>query len=129
MKKFLKLLFIALAVVVIAAFAGCSDKSGAIKRAFEKEGYEVTTINGADNETLKSWLSDEKLDEIGQYEVITCSKSLLDSAIIFKCPSKDAIIENMGQEEYDKAVEDGLINGNCYLFTLAPGAAEIFKNA
>lgn len=135
MKKFLKSLLIVLAVAVMAVmFAGCGDKSGAIKRAFEKEGYEVTVINGADSETLKEWLSEEKVDEIGKYEVITCTKSdsilsALDTAVIFKCPSKDEIVENLGQEAYDKAVESGYVNGNCFLFSLSNNSLEIFKNA
>lgn len=135
MKKFLKSLLIVLAVAVMAVmFAGCGDKSGAIKRAFEKEGYEVTVINGADSETLKEWLSEEKVDEIGKYEVITCTKSdsilsALDTAVIFKCPSKDEIVENLGQEAYDKAVESGYVNGNCFLFSLSNKSLEIFKNA
>lgn len=135
MKKFLKSLLIVLAVAVMAVmFAGCGDKSGAIKRAFEKAEYEVTVINGADSETLKEWLSEEKVDEIGKYEVITCTKSdsilsALDTAVIFKCPSKDEIVENLGQEAYDKAVESGYVNGNCFLFSLSNKSLEIFKNA
>ena len=129
MKKFIKILLVALTVAVMAVmFVGCSDKSGAIKRAFEGEGYTVTAVNGADNEQLKSWLSDEKLDEIGKYEVITCTKGLL-SAVIFKCPSKDSIIDVLGQEAYDSATESGLVNGNCYMITLVPEAVEIFKYA
>lgn len=135
MKKFLRALIVVLAVVVMATvFAGCGDKSGAIKRAFEKEGYEVTVVNGADSETLKSWLSDEKLDEIGKYEVMTCTKSdgilsALDTAVIFKLPSKDDMVENLGQEAYDEAVESGYVNGNCFLFSLSKDSLEIFKNA
>lgn len=135
MKKFLRGALIVIAVVVMAVmFAGCGDKSGAIKRAFEKEGYEVTVVNGADSETLKEWLSDEKVDEIGKYEVITCTKSdsilsALDTAIIFKCPSKDDVVENLGQDAYDKAVESGYVNGNCFLFSLSNKSLEIFKNA
>ncbi len=135
MKKFLRGALIVIAVVVMAVmFAGCGDKSGAIKRAFEKEGYEVTVVNGADSETLKEWLSDDKVDEIGKYEVITCTKSdsilsALDTAVIFKCPSKDDVVENLGQDAYDKAVESGYVNGNCFLFSLSNKSLEIFKNA
>ena len=135
MKKFLRGALIVIAVVVMAVmFAGCGDKSGAIKRAFEKEGYEVTVVNGADSETLKEWLSDDKVDEIGKYEVITCTKSdsilsALDTAVIFKCPSKDDVVENLGQDAYDKAVESGYVNGNCFLFSLSNKSREIFKNA
>ena len=129
MKKFLKSLLIVLAVAVMAVmFAGCGDKSGAIKRAFEKAEYEVTVVNGADSEELKEWLSEEKIDEIGKYEVMTCTKSL-NVAVVFKFPSKDVIVENLGQEEYDKAVESGYVNGNCFLITLSSDAKEIFKNA
>lgn len=135
MKKFLRGLMVVLTVIVLATcFAGCGDKSGAIKRAFEKEGYEVTVINGADSEQLKNWLAEDKVDEIGKYEVITCTKSdsilsALDTAVIFKCPSKDEVIENMGEDAYNKAVESGYVNGNCFLFSLSKTSLEIFKNA
>ena len=109
MKKFLRALIVVLAVVVMATlFTACGDKSGAIRRAFEKEEYEVTVVNGADSEELKDWLSEDKVDEIGKY---------------------DDIVENLGQEAYDEAVESGFVNGNCFLISISPDAVEIFKNA
>ena len=130
MKKFLRALLVVLAVVVMATvFAGCGDKSGAIKRAFEKEGYEVTVVNGADSETLKSWLSDEKLDEIGKYEVMIVKSGLVPAATVFKFPSKDVIVENLGEEAYNDAVERGFVNGNCFIISMLPDSLEIFKNA
>lgn len=129
MKKFLRALIVVLAVVVMATlFTACGDKSGAIRRAFEKEEYEVTVVNGADSEELKDWLSEDKVDEIGKYEVMTCTKGL-NIAVVFKLPSKDDIVENLGQEAYDEAVENGFVNGNCFLISISPDAVEIFKNA
>lgn len=135
MKKFLTAMATILAVVVMAlTLAGCSDKSGSIKKAFEKEGFEVSAVKAEDSELLKEILTDEQEKDIDKYEVFSCLKKngLLDtqSATIIKFPSKDEIIKAIGQEKYDKAVESGLINGNCYLLLpLGKDVVNIFKNA
>lgn len=137
MKKFLTALTAILAVVVMAfALAACSgDKSGSIKKAFEKDGYEITVIKPEDSDLLKGMLSEEQQKDLSKYEVFTCVKKNtlglpVHSATVFKFPSKDDIIEAAGQEEYDEAVNSGLINGNCALyFTIDKDVINIFKNA
>lgn len=137
MKKFFKAAIAAIAVVILAcAFVGCSDASGKIQKAFEREGYTVTAVKAEDSPELQNYLSDEQKKDINKYGVLNCTKrDGLNSAVvvIIKYPSKDEIIEGIGQENYDSAVENGLVNGNCYL--AVPGSLnpskviEIFKNA
>lgn len=137
MKKFLTAMATILTVVVMAlTLAGCSDKAGSIKKAFEKEGYTVSAIKAEDSEWLQSHLSDEDKKDIDKYEVFTCTKKdglLSASATVIKFPSKDKLAETVGQSTYDSAVESGLVNGNCYLVLPlgldAKGIIEIFKNA
>jgi hypothetical protein len=129
MKKFLKVLSVALLVVVLAfAFAGC-DKSGSIKKAFENEGYTVTTAKAEDSTVLKSILTEEQQKNIEDYEVIVCAKGL-QSATIIKFPSSSDIKEALGDDGYAKAEDSGYVNGNCYLAVpLSTDATKIFKNA
>lgn len=139
MKKYLKVLTVAMIVAVCAiavAFAGCGDKAGSIKKAFEKEGYEVTEVKAEDSSVLKDLLNDEQEEEISKYSVIQCTKKdglSSASATIIKFPSVDTIKEVLGEDGYNKAVETGYINGNCYLVlpvSLSPEKiVEIFKNA
>ena len=139
MRKYLKILSVAMLVAVCAialAFAGCSDKAGSVKKAFEKEGYTVTEVKAEDSDILKSLLSEEEQEEISKYSVIQCSKkdglsSASVTVVVF--PSADKIKEVLGDDQYDKAVESGFINVNCYLvlpLSLSPDKiVEIFKNA
>ena len=131
MKKFLAALTTALAVVVLAlTLTACSNKSGSIKKAFESEGYTVTAVSGSDSKELKELLSEEQQKNIDKYEVITCKKGLVHVAIVFVFPSKDDLVEALGQDTYDSMVESGMINGNCYLFpTIDSEVIEIFKKA
>lgn len=128
-----------LAVVVMAVtLAACADKAGSIKKAFEKQGYTITTVKAEDSAWLQSNLSEEQKKNINDYEVFTCSKQgeiFIDgkSATVIKFPSKDDIIEAIGQDKYDNAVDTGYVNGNCYLVLplgLNPDViVDIFKNA
>ncbi|MDE7087847.1 MAG: hypothetical protein K2O67_06615 [Clostridia bacterium] len=131
MKKFLAALTTALAVVVLAlTLTACSNKSGSIKKAFESEGYTVTAVSGNDSKELKELLSEEQQKNAEKYEVITCKKGLVHNALIFVFPSKDDLVEALGQDTYDSMVESGMINGNCYLvFTIDTEVIEIFKKA
>lgn len=124
-----------LAVVVMAVMlAACADKAGSIKKAFEKQGYTITTVKAEDSAELQEMLTEEQKKDINKYEVFTCTKKngFTDShvAMVFKYPSKDEIIKSIGQEEYDEAVDSGFVNGNCFLtFTLDKDVIDIFKNA
>ena len=140
MKKFLKFLSSALLVVVLAfALTGC-DKSGSIKKAFENEGYTVSVVDAENSgvaSLLSSSLTKEQQEDLEKYEIISCSKTL-SVAVIIKCGSEGELKDFLTVEDsegnkdtsaYDKAKENGNINGNCYLITLSSGAKEIFKNA
>lgn len=136
MKKFFAAMATVLAVVVMAfTLAACSDASGNVKKAFEKEGFTVTAIKAEDSELLMDLLNDEQKKDVSKYEVIYLEKqgsTILgnQSATVIKFPSKDTIIESIGQDAYDKAVEGGLINKNCYLLLpLGKDVVNIFKNA
>lgn len=140
MKKFLKILSAALLVVVLAfALTGC-DKSGSIKKAFEDQGYSVSVVN-SENSTvvslISSTLTEEQKKDLANYEIILCSKTI-SVAVIIKCGSEGDLKEFLTTEDengkkdtssYDKAKEDGCINGNCYIITASAGAKEIFQKA
>lgn len=140
MKRVLKKLaaFFA-AFLMVFTLAGC-DRSGSIKKAYEKEGFTVTTVNTKDNSTVSSLLSSvltsDQKESIDQYEIIFCSKALIQNAVIVKFPSSKELksfltIEdsegNKDTSAYDKAKEDGKIKGNCWF---AVGTSlDVFKNA
>lgn len=138
MKKYLKGLSIAMLVLVSVcalAFAGC-DKSGSIQKAFENEGYTVTSVD-TKNEQVQAvftlvGLTDDQKQEIGEYSALLCVNGV-NVAVVVKFPSEDKIKEFLSTEDstaaYDKAKENNLINGNCYLLTVSSGAKTIFKNA
>ena len=146
MKKFVKsLLVLALAGLMMLSMVSCGDKSGSIKKAFEKEGFTVTTVD-ATNSTAKGLLtillSQEQMEKAAEYEIILCTKEgILNvgaTAAIIKFPSagelKDFLtVENSdGKKDtsaYDKAIENGTINGNCMIFTASSSSNDIFKNA
>lgn len=128
MKKVLTAISMVLLVVVLAmTMTGC-DKSGKIKKAFEKEGYEVTVVNSKDSTVLSELLTEDQKEDIDKYEVIVCKK-LLSSATIIKFPSANDLKEVLGEDAYNKAVEAGLVNGNCYLALPLGNVVDIFKNA
>ena len=141
MKKFVKsLLVLALAGLMMLSMVSCGDKSGSIKKAFEKEEYTVTTVDST-NDVVKGILSvvlsKEQMEEIAEYEIILCTKGFASAAVV-KFPSAGELKDfltvedkdgNKNTDMYDKAKKDGTINGNCLIFTLSSSAVEIFKKA
>ncbi len=142
MKRALKLISLSLVLVLLAtALVSCGDKSGAIKKAFEKEEYKVEEVN-ADDSAVKTLLAilnlnEEQKEEVAKYEILVCTKGI-SSALIIKFPSaKDLkaflVTEDKDGKEnaalYEKAEEDGWINGNCLILTLSSNALTIFKEA
>lgn len=81
---------------------------------------------------MKAILPKNRKKDLDKYAIIVCKKTT-ESATIIKFPSAGAIKEALGEDGYDKAVESGLINGNCYLLLPLglniPKIIDIFKNA
>ena len=143
MKKVLTAICSALLIAIFAVtMAGC-DKSGSIKKAFEKEEYTVTTVSTSDstvNSILKPLLTEDQLKKANEYEVILCAGKglnlLTGSGVVIKFSSSSELkdfltVEKDGNKDttaYDKAKEDGRINGNCLYFGSSAGK-EIFKKA
>lgn len=138
MNNLKRILVLLTALVLVFSLASCGDKSAAIKKAFEKEGWTVTTVNTEDTgvkTVLKIMLTDEQIEKVSEYEIIFCAKSITKSAVVIKFPSagdvKDFLtVEKDGKKDssaYDQAKKDGNINGNCLLISLSSDAKEIFK--
>lgn len=144
MKILKKVFAVSLACLMLLGLVSCGDKSSAVKKAFEKEGYTVTTASASDESLqtlLKILLNEEQIKEVSQYELILCTPqgalNVLNTALIIKVPSsgdlKDFLTtETDGKKDtssYDKAKDNGWINGNCLILTLGSDAKEIFKKA
>ena len=149
MKRVLILATVALMLLALASCGGSGDKSGAIKAAFEKEGYTAASVKYEDmNADVKAIigavLSENLVDKMANYQITVFSKKgdvlniELPKAIVIKCDSADAVKDFLtvtkedGTKDttaYDEAVTAGLINGNCYLLSLDADAINLFKNA
>ena len=143
MKILKQVLALSLACLMLVTLVS-SDKSGSVKKAFEKEGYTVSSVKADDESVqslLKILLNEEQIKKVGEYELILCTpEGLLNAAnlaLVIKVPSsgdlKDFLTtETDGKKDtsaYEKAEKDGLINGNCLILTLGSEAKEIFKKA
>ncbi len=139
-KLFKKIATFFAALLMVFGLASC-DKSGSIKKAYEKADYTVKVVEGKSDEAqtvLKTFLTEEQMKDAENYDVIIVNKALpLPVAVVIKFPSsgdvKDFLtVEKDGKKDtsnYDKAKEDGTINGNCLLLTLSSDAKDIFKKA
>ena len=142
MKTTLKRILVVLTVAVLLFTMVSCNKAESIKKAFEKEGYTVKSF-AADSEDAKTFakmldLSEEEEKNLSKYEFILANKdaegngladiigSAMPDVLIIKFPSagdlKDfLIVEKDGEkntEAYDKAKDEGMINGNCLLIPL-----------
>ena len=134
----IKIVALALVLVMSAmALASCGDKAGAIKSAFEGEGYTVSSVKYEDLDKgskglIETMLGKDAAENMADYEIISCTK-LLASALIIKFPAegdlKNALTIDGDTKIYDGMKDEGFINGNCLLITISPDAVEIFKNA
>ena len=106
MKKVLTAICSALLIAVFAlTMAGC-DKSGSIKKAFEKEEYTVTTVN-ADNSTvqtiLKAALTEDQVNKVNEYEIILCVgkglNAVTGSGVVIKFPSSGELKDFLTVED------------------------------
>ena len=133
-----------LTVALACIMTGCY-KSGSIVKAFEAKEYTVTEIS-TDNDTAKSilktaGLTDEQVKNASEYKIYLCTAkglaSLTSSGVVIKFPSGSALKDfltvedkdgNKDSSAYDKAKENGSVNGNCLYFG-APAGKEIFEKA
>jgi len=127
-------------LMVTMAFASCGDKGEAVKKAFEKEEWDVKTVDSKTSGVdvlLKILLTEEQREKADEYELILVNSGILKSALIIKFSSANELkdfltVEKDGKKDtsmYDDAKEDGIINGNCLLLTLSSDAKDIFKKA
>lgn len=140
MKTMLKRISVfALAALMMLALVSCGDKSSAVKKAFEKAEYKVETVN-SDNAIVKpilaAALTEDQMKDLSKYELILCVNGL-NIAVIIKFPGSGDIktlltVEKDGKKDtsaYDKAKEDGNINGNCMIITTSSDAKKVFNKA
>lgn len=129
MKKVLVAISTALLIVILAlTFAGCG-KSGQIKSAFKKAGYEITAVAVEDSKDLSGLLkTDEQKELINKYEVFTCKRDARVATII-KFPSLEIMEEVLGEKTFETKTDDGYINGDCYFVSGSTDALYVFKNA
>lgn len=122
-----------LAVVIMAvALVGCGDKYGSIKKAYENEGYEISEVIVSERESeLKTYISTEQYNKIKDGKLLYCTKNVVLNAFVVTMGSVDKVKDFYGSEEdYNKAVESGYVNGNCVLlFGSTSAVREIFKKA
>ncbi len=136
MKKFLCGLSMALLTIILAfTLAGCNT-DGKIKKAFEKEGYTVTATTVEENKeataVLSALLTEDEMKDANKYGIIVVSKAIVNTGVIIQFPSSGKLKETLNKNDdkaYDKAKEDGFVNGNCYLVSISPDVIKIFKNA
>ena len=137
MKKFARILSFALALTTLLVFLVSCDMSDGIKKSFVDAGYDVNTV-GSDDKVVKGFLSlqysEEELEEMGEYEIILCTKGVLGldgAAVIFKYPSsaalKDALVDDDDDEFYNTQKDAGKIKGNCWLVIGGDAELGIFK--
>lgn len=133
-----KLALIALAALMVVSLVSC-DKSNAVKKAFEKADYKVSTVDSDDDliKGLLATLDEEQKKAIAEYELILAQKGVIPIALIVKFPAAGDLkafltVEKDGKKDtsaYDKAKEEGYINGNCWILTLSSDAKDIFAKA
>ncbi len=130
MKKFLTAMASVIAVVVLAfTLAGCS-KSGAVQKAFEKEGYTVSVTAVADYESdVKAILGEEDYNKVKDGKLLVCTKLVVPTFVISFGSTGKLKDYFDSDEDYNKAVDNGTVNGDCLLISISPAAIDIFKNA
>jgi len=143
MKKSVRILALVMAALMLTvSLASCfgGSKADAIKKAFEKEDWEVTTI-GSDDTLVKAMISampEEQQEKMEKYELIWVQKGL-ETALIIKCSSAKDLKDFLTVEDkdgkkddsaYEEAEEEGYINGDCFIIPItSTKAQEIFAGA
>ena len=139
MKAMKRILVALTALVLLVSLVSCGDKSGAIKKAFEDDGWTVKTVKADDagvEVILSLLLTDEQIEKADDYEIILCNKNIVKNAIVIKFPSAGDVktfltVEDSdgkaNTEAFENAKKNGMINGNCLLITADSDAKELFK--
>ena len=145
MKKIVKITSLLL-VLTLCLFAMACSSYGKLEKAFLNEGYTVSeTLQGL-AEDMKNELEKEELEV-----TIHGFKKDLTFVFVFEFKATEDLKEAFSDSEtmqgvaddlknnedvnaaYDKLVEEGYVNGNCFVFTINPFAVEevktIVKNA
>lgn len=134
MKKFSKLLAMLLIVVSAISLAACSSKYGALKSAFEKEGYTESEQVETWSETIKNELKGEDGEMVTNIHVLT--KGITDVVLVLEFKATDDMLEfykesntfqgavkDITENEdakafYNTLVDAGYANGNCLVFSI-----------
>ncbi len=133
MKKGIKIVSaLCLIFVLLFALSGC-NANDKIKKNFEDAGYNVSSTkveegNDAYDALVAIYGEEDAKGYIG-YEWISVSKegfaNIGKSGTILCYASANDLKEKLG-EDYQEAVDNGLVNGNCYLITVSNDVKEIF---
>ena len=132
--KLMKILTLSLMLALALSLVAC-DKSADIKTRFEEEGYTVSSLPGNNSKVRAIFtlagLTEEEIDELEDYEIIFCEKSIY-SALYIKFPSsgelRDELTEDGDATAYNEAVEEGRVNGNCLLIYSIGDGDVIFRS-
>ena len=137
MKKFAKILTVALMATLALFLVSCSSYNKILK-AFEKEGYTETEESSQLNEYVNDLL--EEAQENGETDIKVnvhfLSKGLLNFVIVLEFNGTKDLYEFIDQsEELKETIKDAqnsdYVNGNCILIMPYPNndVLQIFKNA
>lgn len=132
MKRFSKLIAMLLVIISALSLAACSSKYGALKKAFEKEGYTESEKVETWSETIKSELKGEDGEMVTNVHVLTKDLTVVlvlefkatDDMLEFYKESNtfQGAVKDLKENEdakafYNSLVEAGYANGNCLVFT------------
>lgn len=135
MKRFSKLIAMLLVVVSALSLAACSSKYGALKKAFEKEGYTESEQVETWTETITKELKGEDGEMVTNVHVLTKDLTIVlvlefkatDDMLEFYKESNtfQGAVKDLKENEdakafYNSLVEAGYANGNCLVFTTNP---------
>ncbi len=133
MKK-IRLFSLFLVLVLLVSLLAACNKRGGVVEAFTEAGYDCTAIASLteedDRALLLKMFGEEVLDALPECEILVFSKYLIPGAAVFCFESSSALREylnEMGEDAYEAAREEGRVLGNCYLAYAGYGTLEIFS--
>lgn len=139
MKRFSKLIAMFLVVVSAISLAACSSKYGALKKAFEENGYTESEQVETWSETIKNELKGEDGEMVTNIHVFIKKAGLTsDVVLILEFKATDDMLEFYKESNtfqgvvkdikenddakafYNALVDAGYANGNCLVFPSYP---------